>query len=123
MIKTVAHDKITTTASPIVSTRIIVASVHPPVFPLSRVLISGANPKEITRVFGERHLIASGPRFAQAYAPMCARRSNEDAYGTHCAVFPSTDPNSTERFTRVSIFTSCTTRTADLAVVIRILLP
>jgi len=37
VIKTVAHDKITTTASAIVSTRIIARSVHPPVFPLSRV--------------------------------------------------------------------------------------
>jgi len=47
VIKTVAHDKIMTTASPIVSTRVIVASVHPPVFHLSRVLISSANPKEL----------------------------------------------------------------------------
>src|SRR5215469_1319940 len=43
VIKTVAHDKITTTASPIVSTRIITGSVHPPGFHLSRVLISSAN--------------------------------------------------------------------------------
>jgi len=37
VIKTVAHDNITTTASAIVSTRIIARSVHPPVFLLSRV--------------------------------------------------------------------------------------
>src|SRR4029077_11819190 len=37
VIKTVAHAKITTTASAIVSTRIIARSVHPPVFLLSRV--------------------------------------------------------------------------------------
>jgi len=69
VIKAVAHDKITTTASPIVSTRIMAASLHP-VFPLSRVQISGANPINITRVFAERHLIASQPRFSQAYALM-----------------------------------------------------
>ena len=35
--KTVAHDTIMTTATPTVSTRIMVASLHPPVFGLSRV--------------------------------------------------------------------------------------
>src|SRR5215469_2272587 len=37
VIKTVTHDKITTTANPIVSTRDIVGSLHPQLFPLSRV--------------------------------------------------------------------------------------
>jgi hypothetical protein len=92
VIKTVAQDRITPTASPIVNICIIVASLHP-VFPLSRVHISGANSKEITRVVAARHLNASGPRFAQAYAPMWAGRSNEDAHGTHCVVcFPQLIP-------------------------------
>jgi hypothetical protein len=40
VIKTVAHDKITTTANPIVSTSIIIASVHPP----GLSFVKGANP-------------------------------------------------------------------------------
>jgi hypothetical protein len=56
VIKTVAHDRITTTTTPIVNIRIIFASLHP-VFLLSRVQISSANPKKIMRVFAERHLI------------------------------------------------------------------
>jgi hypothetical protein len=58
VIKTVAHDRITTTATPIVNIRIIFASLHP-VFPLSRVQISRANLKKITTAFAERHLIPS----------------------------------------------------------------
>ena len=60
VIKTVAHDKITTTASAIVSTRIIARSVHPPVFLLSRACKSGGNLKQITRRFVFRLASANG---------------------------------------------------------------
>jgi hypothetical protein len=86
VIKTVAHDKITTTASPIVTTRIIVASVHPPVFPLSRVQISSTKFKRITTAFAEHHLIASGPRLHKLTLGCGRDGPNEDTHGTHCAV-------------------------------------
>ena len=110
VIKTVAHDKITTTASPIVSTRIMAASLHL-VFPLSRVQISGAKSHKYyesvrgtpsdrvpTSIFTSLCSDVGGP-----VQRGCARYSLRS--------FPSTDPTSTELLTRVSIFTSRPTRT------------
>src|SRR4029077_15852811 len=111
VIKTVAHDKITTTASPIVSTRIIVASVHPPVFPLSSVQISSGNSQE-------NYESVRDPPSDRVRTSICTRLRSDvgDAVqrgwaGYSLRNLPSTDPKSIERFTRVSIFTSRPTRT------------